>query len=424
MKQSTASGKLIAMVLIGGLCFIASMMVLGLVAEREGREREAKQEIGSTWGNPQTIVGPMLVFPVLRNGIKENLYVLPSKLTVESTLDPEVRARGIFKTTLYTSTLKVSGEFRGSDIKEATAIPKDVTLSVFASDTRGIENQVDLLWGGTTKAFEPGAGLQFTDYKLQSSSGIHTTVVADPYKDSIPFSFEVKLKGSESFVVAPVGEESQISIQSPWKTPKFTGPSLPSERTLADTGFTSEWRSSSFGRTYPQVWTEGLVNTASLAESAVGVELHESVDTYDLVSRSVKYALLFIALTFGVFFLFDVLSRVRIHPVQYLLIGSALALFYLLLLSLSEHIGFFNAYLLGAVMIVGLVSAYSVAILKSVRRALPIFAFLSLLYGYLYFVLQLEDFALLFGSLLLFVFIAIAMYMTRKIDWYSIEETA
>ncbi len=408
MKQDSISLKLIAIVLIGGICFIASIFVLELVHERQSRFSEAQKEITKKWSERQTIVGPMI--------ISGDTYVLPETLRYETVLEPEVRARGIFKSIVYNSNIKVSGEFLLSEL-QGVAVPgrKIATFSVAITDTRGIEKQFDLLWNGEKYVFNPGPGIPF-----QESSGLHAFVPLGVNSSHIPFSFELQLKGAEGVSIAPLGKETVLTIASAWPSPQFVGAFLPSERTITPSGFDSEWRISSFGRPYPQSWQSGTIDVQQVINSSAGVDLHEPVDAYDRVLRSVKYALLFIVITFAAFFLFDVLAQVRIHPIQYILIGSALSLFYLLLLSLLEHIGFLLAYITATAMIAILITVYSAFILKSKWRAFPIFALLVILYGYLYFVLQLEDYALLFGSLLLFVTLSVIMYTTRAIDWFSI----
>lgn len=418
MKQGNISGKLLAIGLIGGICFVASLLVLGLIEERKGRFDEAKQEIADGWSGRQSIVGPMIV----SSNADTNTYVLPAILNYETTLVPEVRTRGIFRSVVYNSVVKVSGEFSADDMLRATAYPRNANFSVFITDTRGIEKQIALTWNGANYAFEPGPGISFQESRLPSS-GLHTLVPIDPFQKKVPFSFEIQVKGSEGISIAPLGKETILRISSSWPTPKFVGAFLPAERNISDTGFASEWRISSFGRPYPQTWQGETIDLPQLISSSAGVDLHEQVDAYDLTFRSIKYAILFILITFTAFFLFDVLAKVRVHSIQYLLIGSALALFYLLLLSLSEHIAFHSAYVIATVMITTLISVYSAFVLRSARRALPIFTLLALLYGCLYFVLQLEDYALLFGSLLLLVFLAVIMFATRHIDWFTLDKS-
>lgn len=423
MSHGTILGKLVAIAIIGGLCFVASLFVLGPVSERQERHDEAKKEVAESWSKRQTLIGPMIV--TRENGPERDIdiYVLPETLTYETTLVPEVRKRGIFRSVVYQSTVTVSGAFSAEDIRQATSWRSPAIFSVIITDTRGIEGEVPLEWNSGKFAFEPGPGIALSDYREGGSSGFHVLVPIDPAQASVPFSFTIKLKGSEGVSIAPLGKETTLSISSAWPSPKFVGAFLPIEREVGEAGFTSEWRISSFGRPYPQTWEGDVVSLNQLLDSAAGVDLHEQIDAYDLVFRSIKYAVLFIVLTFAAFFLFDVLARVRVHPIHYILIGSALALFYLLLLSLSEHIGFASAYFMATTMIVLLVSSYSAFVLKRARRALPIFATLTLLYGYLYFVLQLEDYALLSGAFLLFVILAAIMFITRRIDWYALDKS-
>lgn len=415
--NDTISIKVLVIGIIGVVCFVASLFVMGLVEERQSRSIEARSEIAQGWGERQTIVGPMLVadISVIQGGSSytEKAYVLPSILNYETVLEPEVRSRGIFESVVYTSNLKVSGEFSEADMRTLTSRGiYNATFAITITDTRGIERQFNLKWDNASLAFEPGPG-----FEADGQSGLHTSVPISGSK-KIPFSFDLRLKGTEGVLIAPLGTETTLAIASAWTTPKFVGKFLPTSREITKDGFTSTWRLSSLGRSYPATWQGEKPDFSQLAESATGVDLHPGIDTYDMVSRTVKYAILFIIITFSAYFLFDVLAGVRVHPIQYLLVGSALALFYLLLLSLAEQIGFMPAYLLATTMIASLVTSYSAFVLKSRRRAFPIFALLIMLYAYLYFILNLEDYALLAGSFFIFILLSAVMYMTRNTDWF------
>src|SRR3989338_5275956 len=408
MIKNSASAKLLAIVLIGIVCFIASLLVLALVEERQSRAEEAEDEIASLWSSQQVLTGPILKF--ISDG-DTNTYVIPESIKYDIQIEPEVRQRGIFKSIVYTTKVKASGEFNASDIKTGS-----VVFSLPISDTRGLEKQYSLVWDSKTYPFEPGlAGIE-----KETSSGLHVSVPMNWNIARIPFSFELQFKGSKSLSVAPVGKETSIDMTSPWTSPKFIGNFLPSSHEISDSGFNAKWQISSFGRSYPQVWQNNEVNLYHIQNSAAGVELLSGVDAYDMTFRSVKYAILFIIITLAAFFLFDILSQVRIHPIQYFLIGSAIALFYLLLLALSEQIGFGGAYIIPTTMIAGMVTLYSRFVLKSARRATPVAALLILLYSYFYFFLQIQDYALLFGALILFVLLSVMMYTTRNIDWFSL----
>ena len=424
MLNDRTTVKLFGVAFIGGLCLVASFLVMGLVYERESRFKEVQQEVAKTWGEAQVIVGPVLINNAgINSGIVN--YILPDTLNYQVKLEPEVRSRGIFKSVVYVAKLSGSGSFSAKDISDGGG-PIQATFSLGITDTRGIEKQFDLEWDKTKVALNPGAG----NNPLISSSGL-SAQIPDLRGNNHTFSFEVTLNGSEGIQFLPLGRETEVKISSPWENPKFMGNYLPSERNVAPGGFDSVWRVSSFGRTYPQVITQTnypqpLNQTdrqKELIDSSFGVSLLGGVDLYTQVIRSIKYAILFIATTFIVFALFELLSGLRIHPVQYLLVGVALAMFYLLLLSLAEHIGFGLAYLISMLMVALLVSVYCYKVLGSMKRTLIVFGALELLYGYLYFNLSMEDYALLFGSLFLFTLLAVIMYLTRNIDWYNLQAT-
>ncbi len=416
MKDSITV-KLIIIAIVGAACFIASLAVYGLVAERQERFAEVQREIAGSWGERQTLVGPMLIFErpgATFDAPTQHFYLLPESVNFETKLVPEIRSRGIFDTIVYTSRTTVSGTFSAKEIAKVSGSRGSGIFSVGITDTRGIEKQIDLSWDKGIYAFSPSP----KNPNLRSS-GIHAEVPVRTGSALIPFEFELQLKGSEGISFSPVGKETHIAVASVWPTPKFGGAFLPSSRDVSDAGFDAHWNISSFGQSFPQSWSDMEVDQSQFFSSAAGVDLQGGVDIYDQLYRSIKYAILFILITFAAFFVFEILSGLRIHPVQYLLIGGSLALFYLLLLSLAEHIGFLPSYLLSTVMTALLVTAYSARVLQSRRRAYPIFALLVVLYGYLYFVLQLEDYALLFGSLLLFVLLSTVMYLTRNVNWFE-----
>lgn len=412
MRLDSITSKLIAIVLMTGVFLVASLLVLVPVSEREERLLEVQQEIAAKWGNEEIIIGPMLV-----TSAKTPVTILPEKLQYEATINPEVRSRGIFKSIVYTTNVKISGTFSTSAVTPAMlGGSQTVLFSVPISDTRGIEQQLDLKWDDASYTFNPGPGIDFPD-----SSGVHTRVPITLAGREIPFSFEVELKGSKTLSFAPLGRATSIKVSSPWPTPKFIGALLPTERELRPAGFTAEWQISSFARSYPQIWSTAETWQWQLIDSATGVELYNQMDFYTNIFRSVKYAVLFLVVTFLTFFVFEILAKIRIHTIQYSFIGAALALFYLLLLSFAEYLGFNWAYSLATLLITGLITLYSRRVLKNKQRGWVIFIILVVLYSYLYFVLRLEDYALLFGSLLIFVLLATIMYLTRNVNWFELS---
>jgi inner membrane protein len=227
------------------------------------------------------------------------------------------------------------------------------------------------------------------------------------------------LNGSLGAYFSPFARNTVVEIESNSRNPSFQGNWLPSKRSISDSGFRASWSIPFLGRNYPQAWTSTADMGNAIEASRFGVELSDPVDHYRMAERSVKYAGLFVLLTFTVIWLIEVLAGLRVHPIQYLMLGGALCLFYLLELSLSEHVGFPVAYAIASVAVVGMVGAYCLAVLHNVRRALVVAAGVAALYVYLYVLLMNEDYALLIGSVGLFAILGAVMYVTRRVQWYG-----
>jgi inner membrane protein len=240
-------------------------------------------------------------------------------------------------------------------------------------------------------------------------------VIADD-QNPIAFSLDIKLKGSELLYFTPVGRTTEVNMTSSWKDPAFDGQYLPDTSDISGKGFSAWWKVMQVSRNYPQCWADG---TYDLASSSFGVRLIQPTDNYAKSERSVKYAILFIALTFTVFFFLEILQRKQVHPLQYILVGFALCIFYTLLLSISEYTGFNAAYIIAGSATVALIGLYVWSIFKKGRIALGFTLALGGLYAYIFILIQLQDYALLFGSIGLFIIIAILMFYSRKIDWYN-----
>jgi inner membrane protein len=426
---------------IGFLIFIllVPLFLIGLIVDERSRRREgAISGVSSTWGGAQLLWGPIITVPY-RSYWKEkdgtmrcqtrNAHFLPSELKIEGKMNPEKRRRGIFDVAVYTGDFKVSGKFLPPNPTDELSIPdadiiwEDAVISMGITDTRGIKNDVVLEWDNRKLSFRPGPGR--ADFL---ATGIHAPI-ADLKGNTEPhsFSFGFSLKGTDSVRFVPAGMETAVKLDSSWPDPSFDGAFLPEIRNITAGGFNAGWKVSYFGRSYPQQWTSDSGtpdslqgNEQQMRSSAFGVRLFVPADFYVQVNRSVKYAVLFVCLTFLAFFLFEVLASLRVHALHYLLIGLSLALFYLLLLSLSEHMGFAWAYLVSSVATAGMITLYCGSILSGWGRAGVIASVLTTLYGYLYVLLQLEDYALLLGSVALFLILSAVMYLTRKIDWYEV----
>jgi inner membrane protein len=431
--------RLLAMLLILAPLWIAANLVNSVISEREGVRDAAEREISAKWGNDQVLAGPVLVVPwtdteritVSENG-KDVLRTvqrlrtakfLPDAFKLQGELKPELRRRGIFETVLYIADLKVSGRFTAPDFKslgigDAQVHWNDAVLSVGVPDPRGIREGVDLQWGGQRLAFKPGAGDE-----SPFAQGFHLRGLPVPGPGRpVEFSFNLQLNGSRTLLTVPVGRSNEVTIRSTWADPSFTGEYLPVEREVTPQGFNATWRVQELARTFPQAWREAQYPGDFLNSAGFGVGLVKPASTYQQSARATKYAILFLLLTFAFFFLFEVLGDLRVHPVQYLLVGAALVVFYLLLLSVSEHIGFNASYLVSTFATLGILWGYVSAVLKERKRAKLLIATLAGLYGYLFVILRLNDYALLMGTLGIFVALAALMYFTRNIDWYDLDK--
>ena len=412
-------------------------MVHATVSERASRRAEAVRDVSATWGAAQTIGGPVLSVPYVHlwldgNGKEQRtahrVHLLPAALQIKGRMVSERRRRGIFEVVVYRATLEIQGRFVRPGLGFLKTPPERVewdqaTLSVGLSDPRGLTTRAALTWNGRPVPFTA----HVADVGLVSS-GIQAAVpgLADLSAGTgIPFAFTLQANGTNALHFLPSAEETTVDLTSDWPHPSFSGAPLPHTRTTSDAGFTAQWRTTDLGRAYSQRWTSANLDRSELAKrgdaSAFGVVLLQPVDIYQQAERAVKYAVLFIVLTFLVFFLWEVFQATLLHPMQYAFVGFALCLFYLLLVSLSEHVGFDTAYVTSSVAATLLVGGYSRAVLKGTRQAGSVVVSLSGLYGFLYLLLRLEDYALLAGSLGLFVVLAFVMFITRRMDWYDLR---
>jgi inner membrane protein len=345
-------------------------------------------------------------------------------LRVNGKVNTEERSRGIYTLPVYRAKLKVAGEFsnqalldtaRGSKVNIDWQRPY---LAVAISDIRGVTTQPQLHWAGRDYEFGSGSG-------LAELGGMHVRVGALDVDKAAQyrFDFEVDLHGMEQLDFSPVGKNTEVNLSSDWPHPSFTGRYLPTQRTITDNAFDARWQVSSFSSDMVQTMdalSRGQVG--DFTANTFGVSLVNAVDVYQQTERSAKYGVLFVSLTFVVFFLFEVMKGLRLHPMQYLLVGLALTVFFLLLISLAEHIPFAAAYAIAAAASVGVIGVYISEVLQSRPRAAAFSAMLALLYAMLFAILRSEDNALLMGSLLLFGMLTLVMVVTRKLDWYSVAE--
>ncbi|MBL4862209.1 MAG: cell envelope integrity protein CreD [Crocinitomicaceae bacterium] len=413
------------------LLLIPTIMVQDLIHERMNRQTEAIFEVSSKHAKGQTITGPVLTIPfVVTKTIQEKdgsvkeiknthqYHILPEELKIDGKVIPEKRKRGIYEVVVYSSVLNISGHFDDFNFTNNGIRPEQLLLdkafiTVGISDLKGVTDQVQIRVNDSAIMCNPG--VISTDI-VQSGLTINYPLgsVSSPLK----FKFNLDLNGSEQLMFAPIGKVTTVNLNSPWKEPSFDGLFLPDERIIGKNGFKANWKVLHLNRNYPQQW---IGDKHHVQRSTFGVNLRLPVDVYQKSMRVAKYAILFIVLTYLVFFFVEILNRILIHPIQYILVGIALILFYVLMLAFSEHIHFDYAYLIAATMTIGLVFLYCRSILKSWGLAAMTAVILIILYGFIFIIIQMQELALLFGSIGVFLIVAVTMYFSRKIDWFEIK---
>ena len=431
MKDKLKGSVGLRLLIIGVLSLvllIPAVMIQFLISEREQRRVSAVFEVSDKWGKAQTLTGPILMIPYQRFvkddkgnpvALAERVYVLPESLSIAAELLPERRYRGIYEVILYNARIKMRAHFapldlEGLNIAANDILWRDASLLLGISDLKGIRDIIKINWNGKELVANPGI-----EWKDVLESGITVKPELGPRAGSHDFAVDLNLNGSGELQFLPVGKETRVTASSLWNNPSFIGQFLPVRREVQADRFRADWKVLHLNRNYPQKW---IGAQPVLLASAFGAKLLLPVDEYQKTMRTAKYAIMFIALTFLAFFMTEVLNRKVLHPVQYILIGLALILFYTLLLAVSEHVSFNRAYLISSAAIIGLITAYTKGMLANNAVTAVIAGILIVLYGFLFVILQLQDYALLLGSIGLFVILAIVMYLTRKIDWFALAQ--
>lgn len=426
------------------LLWIALQMVLGIVRERSQYRDAAEQSIWQSYAGPQALSGPIIVVPykeVIRVAVagptpqqiheeSRRMLVFPKTLQVQADVTPGERYRGIHKTIVHETGTQWQGTITLPDLKSDEDFPKSpghvrfemgqpyVVLGV--GDMRGLVSQPVLQLDGKPVRLEQGARLESLSQGLHARIDLDSAAGKPLDARTVPFSLSLAVLGSGSVALAPVADQNQFTIRSSWPHPSFDGSFLPRQRTVTADGFTAEWSITAFNTHVRDqlAGNPGAGNRMTL--QAASVTLMEPVNIYVKAERAVKYGLLFVLLTFAGLYMFELVKALRIHPIQYLLAGLALAMFFLLLVSLSEHVPFLVAYLTASAACIGLLGFYLTFVLHSWQRGAGFAALLTALYGALYGLLVSEDNALALGSLLMFVMLACLMAVTRKVDWYTV----
>ena len=438
--QQSLGFRLFLISSVAVLLLIPSAMMTSLIRERTCSQGIVVEDIAQKWsGGTQLITGPIITIPYKAHCSKETedrhgnievkrwveinyAHFLPGDLTIKGEITPEIRYRGIYKVLLFRAALKIKGTFSEVNFKKLGISGKDVIwekarLAIGLSRVKGITEKVQLKWNAQDIALQPGV-----DATLNAgNSGISTKIAINPDKAENHYSFDLNLYGHESLSFVPLGKKTEVELSSSWNDPSFRGEYLPRERVIDEKGFSAKWKVLDINREFPQQWVGGRDD---ISHSWFGVQLFLSVDHYHQSMRMIKYSLLFIMLTFLTFFIIEAMHSqkgIKLHFANYLLIGCALILFYSLLLSLSEHLGFNWAYLIASISIIGMITGYTKSILKDIRLCVIVAGILTVIYTYLFKVVQSEDYALVAGSAGLFIVLAALMYFSRKIDWHGLS---
>lgn len=460
--------KVIGIFLLTMLMSWAVTYINLLISERQNRQEEVKQQIATSSAGAQTIIGPVLVVPyteeyfvkvteykVTKLEKRKEAYVsymLPDDLELTGGFSNEYKKLGIYKALMF----QLGGNIKGSFKYPADYVVKPqheggkiifspAYISMGISDTRGINGKPELTLNGETYQFEQGTNLAALGNGIHAELGKLDVIAAK----NLTFEFKLNLRGMENFNFTPIADSNKIALQSSWQHPHFNGSFLPDAATqkITPAGFQAQWEVSSLSSSNQTIllnmlnqgWNDKSTATSAIdasrasypaaAQAANSIQSLESlsigfvepINVYSQSDRATKYGLLFIGLTFAGFFIFEIIKRLRIHPAQYTLVGLAMALFYLLLISLSEHISFAMSYFIASLSCVSLLGYYLTFVLKSKGHGFMFASLLTALYAALYGILASEDNALLMGSLLVFGLLAVTMVITRKVDWYQIS---
>jgi inner membrane protein len=425
----SASIKLLIIGLIALALLIPQSFTLDLIQERQQRLSEAEEDIRGKWSREQTLLGPYLSLPyfelkeVISNGekklVKEHKtkYILPEKLYMIGDIDAQLLHRGIFDVVVYTNTLSIEAKFDALELEKMNIQTENIlwnqaSLLVGISDLRGISGSPNFTVNGNNLVMEP-----FSESN-GGKKGLMAKINLDSNNSSLSFTGQMIMKGSKDFTIIPVGKTTTLQLTGDWPSPSFQGEFLPENRQVTEDGFESNWNILHFNRPFGQEF-DGYI--PDLNQSAFGLSLVNPVDQYQQSTRTSKYAILIITLSFLALYLMELLTKSQIHPIQYTLIGFALVLYYTLLIALSEHLGFSNAYWIASLATIILLGLYSHSIFSKRKETAIFSAILSIFYIFIFIIIKQQDYALLIGSIGLFIALAITMFISRKINFSSNE---
>jgi inner membrane protein len=456
MPHRSPGIRLLLVGLVAAVLTIPLLMVYALVRDREEQSRTAEAAIAAGWGGPQIVSGPVLAVPYMRDEayteqvgsavvtrtrqVRAELFLAPAAQTVRTRIEPETRSKSIYSSVIYRAALDGRATFQLPDELDVDGVRRerlllgDAELRFGVSDPRGLQQEARASAGAEVVPLQPGKGLA-----ASGGAGFHGKLAWDGERLDVVWAYD--LRGSHGIALVPRGGDTRWEVTSPWPHPSFGGAFLPDEREVGEDGFTATFgvTNLALGQALATTVEPGpamfgpsdagyppppiaMTDRAGAGgpSMAASIALTDPVDLYSRVDRSVKYGFLFIGFTFLTLLMFDVVGGARVATAEYLLTGAGLVLFFILLLAFAEVIGFAWAYLLASAAIVGLLTAYSAAVLKSRRRAAFVGALLAGLYALIFVLLSLEALSLVIGSVLLFAALAGVMYATRNVDWSSV----
>jgi len=452
--KESVTVKLTSIVFLILIMLVPQSWIRSLILEREARAEAVVIEIASKWSGEQTLTGPVLVIPFFKHekvdkgkdGVEirtsiDQAFFLPEHLKITGKVDPQILYRGIFEAAVYESSLTMSADFLAPDFQTLGVVPEDIDwkdahLILGIRDLRGISENPKLNMGDQRLSGEPSSSIGLTSEAPYTSTpeseypdrardpagksnenGIVARLLwrtAGDFRRSV--TINLNLKGSTLLYFTPVGKITEVTLAGSWANPSFDGEFLPVSRSVTKAGFNAGWKVLHFNRPFSQQWTG---TNQKISGSEFGVKLVIPVDQYQKSTRTAKYGVLVILLTFLSLFMVEIMKKVRIHPFQYILIGAALIIYYSLLLSFSEQLGYNLAYLVATTATVTMITLYSVTFLGD-RKAIILFGSLLIsFYGFIFIIIQQQDYSLLLGSLGLFLILGLIMYLSRNIKWYG-----
>lgn len=429
----------IRMLMVGILILVLLIplsYIKNLIQERSYRQKEVVSEIHQKWGEQVSIYGPILKVPYQihhRNkmwnektksyDISDDIetqyaYFFPNLLDINGHIASETKGRNIYESVVYKSDMMIQGNFGIPDFAQRDIPQEDIlwdkaTIIINSSNLKGIRSNLNFEINDHSYPMRSVYSGN-KNVKIISTSTLNQNSL--PIENSVSFALHLKINGSKQLRFVPIGKETQVQLSSNWNSPSFNGQFLPEEKEITTDGFRAKWTILDLNRDFEQSFFETL---PELSHNTFGIKLLIPVDEYQKNERAAKYGYLVITLTFLIFFLIQTISKINIHPFQYLMIGLALTMFYTLLISISEHACFLKAYLIAGISVILLITVYTKAVLKSIKFMIFIATSLLALYTFIFVIIQLENYALLVGSIGLFIILGSIMMISRKIDWQN-----